>query len=311
MKSLEIYLHRMGTLVLMTLACQPAGKNTETGAATGEDSTGEASAGGDPSGDSTTTTMASDATAPGDSTTLDEGESTSADTMVVDMGTPPPPMCDVWMQDCEDGQKCMPVDMNVDGYNDANQCVPVDANPKEVGESCSQADGGLIDNCRKGAQCMTELSMGEAIEGICVALCGGTPSAPTCDDGKSCAIWQGGIEPWCVEKCDILAQDCTTPGWMCSYAAMDSAGCVVDMSGPTGAKNDPCACDPGCCDPGLFCFPAGQLAMCDSASCCTEYCDVKAPDCSGAGGGEECVPSGNIIGPVPGLEDVGICIIPA
>ncbi len=325
MKCLEIYRAETLTLVLVTLACQPASKDTNSVTAAGEDTdsgtaAGEVSTGDvDPSGGTTmseTTNPTASESSSGDTSSA-EGESSRTESSggtadpTSGTGGPEVPMCDVWMQDCPEDQKCMPVDMDLNGFNDANHCVPLDANPKEVGEVCLQADGGLVDNCRKGAQCMTNISMGESVDGLCVALCGGTSSAPTCEDGKTCAIWQQGIEPWCMEKCDILTQDCTTPGWMCSYATADSAGCVVDHSGPNGVKNDPCACDPGCCDPGLICILGDVLAACDSSACCTEYCDVTAPMCSGAGVGEECVPSGDIIGPVPGLEDVGVCIIPA
>jgi len=52
------------------------------------------------------------------------------------------------------------------------------------------------------------------------------------------------LAPWCTISCDILIQDCETPGWICSYVGQ-GGGCVIDESGVTGGYNDPCSCEPG------------------------------------------------------------------
>ncbi|GEM_PF-1082912 len=233
----------------------------------------------------------------------------SSDSPRFDVGSGYSPPCDVWQQDCSVGDKCMPVDTDLDGYPDDNQCVPIEANPKDVGEPCTQSHGGRFDDCREGAECMALTQpCGEPSEGTCVALCQGSPSAPECGAGEVCALWNSGTEPWCTDRCDILVQDCPED-WMCSVLSTNGPGCALDESGPSGEKNDPCACDPGCCDPGFLCLDASMLALCNDTSCCTEYCDVIASDCLGAAEGEECVPALELFGFDAGLEDVGVCML--
>ena len=303
-------------IVLVMLACKPPESADTMDGESSESDTGTTVDGGT-TVEMSTTLDSSDMTSSGESESSTGGsESTSEST-----GDPMSGMCNIWMDDCSEGQKCAPVDtaMPLDGFANSTECVPVDANPKEVGEPCTKSDGGRIDNCRRGAECkvryydMVETGTGE---GLCVALCEGSPMDARCDDGRVCGIWNGGSEPWCIEQCNILAQDCTADGWMCSYAglAAESAGCVLDESGPTGAYADPCACEPGCCDEGLICILGNALANCPepgAVGCCTEYCDVNAENtCSGMPEGEECVSSTELIGAVPGLEEVGICILP-
>jgi len=316
----------LGFALTLALACETGGKDDpdtsvsvgdgDTIASTDPSGTGMTSMTGAETSAEETASDASESTDTGGVTTSDDttGGSTGMATGAEETGDPSEVMCNVWMQDCMgEDQKCMPIDTSMpqDGFPDANLCVPIDANPKEVGEPCTQTDGGRLDNCRKGAQCMTPGSI-MSTEGICVALCSGSPMEPVCEDGTNCTVWNGGMEPWCAESCDLLAQDCSTSGWMCSLASLDGGGCVWDESGPMGAVNDPCSCEPGCCDPGLYCvLNPSLLANCEAAGCCTEYCDVQDPVCSGAADNEECVPASDLVAGVgPALENVGICIIP-
>jgi len=300
------------TLALATLGC-PDGKETETGAAS--ETASDESSESDDGSDATTMSMTTDPTASPESTTSGPStadESTSVGDTAGETGIDAP-VCDIWAQDCQGtDQKCNPVDTDFDGFPDSTRCVQLSPNPKEVGEPCTQADGGLIDDCRKGSECMiATVTTPEPVEGICVALCEGTPSAPTCSGGDTtCVVWNAGNEPWCIQSCDILAQDCPHESWMCFFATVEAGGgCVVDDPGPGGALNDPCGGCGTCCNRGLFCAGAGALAGCETDSCCTEYCDVNAPVCSGEAQGEVCVPASQFLPPAPGTEDVGVCIL--
>jgi hypothetical protein len=115
----------------------------------------------------------------------------------------------------------------------------------------------------------------------------------------------------CLPACDPLLQDCAA-GQAC-YGIQDVFTCVPDASGEMGVYGDPCEYI-NVCDPGLFCAGAEAVPNCaGSLGCCSEFCDLGSDQgdaqCSGAAGGQTCVPWTE--NPSPGLEDVGACVIPA
>ena len=109
----------------------------------------------------------------------------------------------------------------------------------------------------------------------------------------------------CSLFCDPILQDCPTDqGCYARDGANGETICIPDASGTGGLDGEPCEFD-NVCDPGLVCI--GGSEGCTAPWCCTPWCDLgEANTCPGTG--EECVP--HFGSPPPGLEHVGICVIP-
>lgn len=222
-------------------------------------------------------------------------------------------VCDVFGQDCPEGNKCMP--WAADGGQSWNSttCVPVVGNPGQVGDPCTVEGSAVsgIDDCALGAMCYNVSA--ETNTGTCFELCGGNADDPTCDDGI-CAIYNDGNLPLCLEECDPLLQDCTAQLCLASPSA-NGFVCILDsLPGSVGDYGAPCEFV-NTCDPGYFCAVPDIVAGCLNASgCCAEFCDLSLPDptsqCTGAPQGEECQPWYGMEPPPPGYESVGFCGIP-
>ena len=224
--------------------------------------------------------------------------------------------CDIWGQDCPDGEKCMPWANDGGSSWNATKCSPVDPSPKQPGDECTVEGSGVsgVDDCDVASMCWDvdpETNMG-----YCVSFCEGTPDAPTCSDpGTMCSIYNDGVLPLCLAGCDPLLQDCPNEDLCVTTAGGDGFVCVLDASGEEGQYGDPCEYV-NVCDPGLFCANAEAVPGCQgSVGCCSEYCDLTAADpnsaCSGLAQGQECTPWFEEGTAPPGLEHVGACAIPA
>jgi hypothetical protein len=222
--------------------------------------------------------------------------------------------CDVWAQDCMDGEKCMP--WANDGGNawNATRCSPIDDNPNQIGDPCTVEGSGVsgIDDCAIASMCWNvdpETNMG-----TCIAFCSGSEANPVCEDpATSCSILNEGTLILCLPTCDPLIQNCME-GEGC-YITNDTFSCVPDAGGEMGAYGEGCEFL-NVCDPGLACMGPDAVPGCaGSIGCCSPFCDVSDPDsgaaCPGAAGGQECVTFYEEGQAPPGLEDVGICAIPA
>ncbi|MBK6916543.1 MAG: ribulose phosphate epimerase [Deltaproteobacteria bacterium] len=216
--------------------------------------------------------------------------------------------CDVWAQDCPDGQKCMP--WANDGGNSWNslKCVEVNADAGQPGDECHVEGSGVsgLDDCALGSMCWNTNEEGL---GTCVAFCGGTEAAPVCDDPQSsCVIANDGVLTLCLPLCDPLVQDCG-PEEAC-YPVNDGFACAPEESGETGGNGDPCEFL-NVCDPGLFCANASAMPDCqDSTGCCTNFCDLNEGNTGCSGAGVECVAWYDVGQAPPGLEQLGACLIP-
>jgi hypothetical protein len=220
--------------------------------------------------------------------------------------------CDMFTQDCLPGEKCMP--WANDGGNswNATRCSPISENPGQPGDECTVEGSGVsgLDDCDIGSMCWDVDP--ETNIGTCQAMCTGDSANPLCEDpGTACVNVNDGAIVLCLPACDPLLQDCAE-GQAC-YGIDDVFTCVPDASGEMGVYGDPCEYI-NVCDPGLFCANADAVPGCGaSLGCCSEFCDLEdeAGDaqCSGAGGGQACVPWSE--NPSPGLEAVGACVIPA
>ena len=184
------------------------------------------------------------------------------------------PECDLWAQDCPEGQKCA-------GYfgsqSWAVKCVDV-TGTDQPGDACTTegTDSG-IDSCIAGARCWF-LDM-EGV-GTCVALCTGTPEAPVCEAAEFCMVANDGVLNLCLPVCDPLLQDCPTEILAC-YPIEGSFGCVPDASGDEGQANDPCEYI-NVCDEGLMCGDAASVgAGCEppATGCCTPFCEYPGGPC--------------------------------
>jgi hypothetical protein len=305
-------------LVLALAACgKPTGDSSGTsggpggGADTGDDGTN--GPGTDPAPDDGAT---SDPT--GDSGTDSEGGDTDTTGechfLCEDLPDDGGYDCDVWEQDCEEGEKCMPWSSDGTTWN-ALKCTPVDANPKQPGDECVVEGNGAsgIDDCDLGSMCWDVDP--ETNLGTCVAFCQGSEAAPTCDDPETnCVIANEGVLILCLPNCDPLVQDC--PSGQACYPVYEGFNCAPDVSGADmGGYGDPCEYI-NVCDPGLFCASAEAVPGCPgSQGCCSEFCDLSAPDpnaaCSGVADGQECTMWYDEGAAPPGFEDLGACVIPS
>jgi hypothetical protein len=170
--------------------------------------------------------------------------------------------CDVWAQDCDPGQKCMP--WANDGGNswNATKCSDLDANPKQPGDECTVEGSGVsgVDDCDVASMCWDVDS--ETNVGYCVPLCSGTPDAPSCGDPETvCAIYNDGVLPLCLYGCDPLLQDCANDDVCVPAPGEQGFVCVLDASGEGGQYGDPCEFV-NVCDRGLFCAVAAAVPGC-------------------------------------------------
>ncbi|MBK8264466.1 MAG: ribulose phosphate epimerase [Nannocystis sp.] len=220
--------------------------------------------------------------------------------------------CDIWAQDCPEGEKCMPWANDGGSAWNATKCSPLDMNAKPLGDECMGGGVSGVDNCDKGSMCY--YVDGETGLGVCIPFCIGTPDSPSCaDPNNQCSISNNGVLILCRQKCDPLLQDCEGAAACLPAAGSDFFVCIVDASGENGKAGDPCEFL-NACDPGHFCATASFVPDCVATGCCTEFCDLSDPDkdsqCSMQDKGVTCT---NYYEPgtePPGLENVGACLLP-
>lgn len=220
--------------------------------------------------------------------------------------------CNLFLQDCPDGQKCTA--WNEDGgiFPNGTRCVPLDPNPVGPGDEC-KVDGGFgtgTDNCDRGSLCLDLENDGMA---TCVAYCTGSMDNPKCPDQteQRCSFLFEPTVPLCFSRCDPLIQDCGT-GEACvpNQAALGAPYFVcMPRVFPTipGKYGDSCYALSGC-DPGNLCIYAENLPSCQTIYCCSVWCDLTAVDpCAEFDPTLTCVPWFLPGQETPGYENVGIC----
>ena len=277
----KINLTAILTLGLVFSACA---KNDE-----GTDEVGES---GTSTGDTTTDTGEET------STTATTTSTTSTDgSFVMGEDVPAANSCDPWLQDCPEGEKCAAYAMG-DTW-DSNKCVPVTGDGV-AGDMCTY-DGAVLgtDDCALRHMCYYTTDG----VGTCIPLCTGSPDNKMCPDGFNCSVSNDGSLLLCVYNCNPLLQDCEPAGTGCFWDGelfnCDPAGDIPEAE-PCGYIND--------CSPGLICLDAATLPSCNGAACCSAYCDITDPVCLVAG--TECVTFWDPGTEPPGLESVGICVLP-
>jgi len=233
-----------------------------------------------------------------------EGENSEGENALTGPAPPPSDMfielaCDAFLQDCPDGEKCVPYVSDGGSFN-ALRCVPV-VGDQAVGETCHY-DGPVqaTDDCDELGYCWYV----EGDSGVCLALCLGSPETPECPPSTSCSITGDGVVNLCIPRCDPLAQDCAE-GMGC-YWNSNEFQCALE--GEDKLVGEACQFI-NSCDPGLICLDGGLLPECESESCCTAYCDLEQGDgpCAEVLPGTVCAA---FLNPAPPeLATVGVCIL--
>ena len=212
--------------------------------------------------------------------------------------------CSMFEQDCPPGQKCMPY-ANDGGNNwNATMCVPIANDPAQLDEPCAVEESGVsgVDNCDLGLMCWDVDP--DTLQGECIAMCAGDVTDPVCPDPTDwCSITGDGILTLCLGTCDPVAPDCDADE-VCVPVPTERFVCTTNAT-PEGEGNDGDPCEfVNVCNPGLVCVGAEFVPGCDDEpGCCTAFCDLTDPDCSGT----SCLPWFED-GQAPAeLEHVGIC----
>lgn len=225
----------------------------------------------------------------------------------------PPPDCDIWNEDCPEGQKCMPYSSDGGPSWDSVKCVPLDPNPAQPGEPCTAEGNGIsgLDSCAQHTMCWNvnlETGMGE-----CVPMCIGTPDAPSCADPlRACIMANEGVLILCLPQCDPLAQDCLLDDDQCfpTPKNLEEFVCILDDQFHEQSFA-PCEF-PNACARELFCADPALAVECDpmALGCCLPFCDLDDPNtCPGQG--QQCVPwYDDPSDAAPFNTDVGLCALP-
>jgi hypothetical protein len=200
--------------------------------------------------------------------------------------------CDIFEQNCPEGQKCNAWSSDGDNSWDATKCVPVAEDPDPIGDPCTVEGSGVsgVDSCVKGAMCWgVDEQTGI---GTCVEQCTCSFDNPICNvtPNSSCTIANDGVLVLCLPSCDPLNPASCNDGDVCIGNPGDPNTfiCVVDASGGAGGVGEPCEFV-NACGPTLLCASPELLPGCDVAApgCCVPFCDLGAVDCPE---GTDCLP---------------------
>lgn len=212
--------------------------------------------------------------------------------------------CDLYTQDCPEGDKCMPYSNDGGAAWNATRCSPVAAVPGAVGQPCTVEGSGVsgLDDCERGAMCWDVDP--QTNEGTCVAMITGSPVRPICADPMTSGTVSGdGVLNLCLAGCRPLQDDC--PAGQGCYPFGDRFSCAPDTSGEGGNAGDACEFI-NACSSGLACIGADALPDCSlSAGCCSPYCDTTRPVCPD---GLTCEPWSDETTVLPGGDNLGICL---
>lgn len=188
----------------------------------------------------------------------------------------PPPTCNTYDEDCEEGQKCMPwADDGGSAWN-ALKCVDITGDGSH-GDPCTVEDNGLsgIDDC--GLHHMCWGIDPDTLMGHCIAFCDGTPEQPSCAPANTtCVIANNNTLNICLPTCDPLVQAC--PEGEGCYPSDNGYICAPNSaSEDSGLEGDACNFINNC-QPGFACTDAENLLGCMANACCSPVCDLNAPD---------------------------------
>lgn len=217
---------------------------------------------------------------------------------VSDLGHEPDNACDPWAQDCPAGEKCSWEQIDELAQT---RCVPVEADAKLPGEPCTVfgEPGSADDDCALGSLCS---HVGAFNEGVCMALCGGSPNRPICASEHAVCRLCLDCPSLCVPVCDPLAQDCDLD--FACVADSGSFACRPSARIGTGSLGDPCEYSFQC-QASYACVDGQSIPGCAGAGCCSPFCSIADPNCPQD---MSCVPW--FEGDDALIPDLGICKIP-
>lgn len=264
----------VSSMVLALSACGPQ-VGDDAGGGGGSDSGGSGGTGTGTQGASSSAGSSGAEGTTGGSITVGSGEDGathgcvddgSDDGVKLDVG-PPDPACDIFLQDCEAGSKCVPDDFWT------RVCVPIVDDPIADGEPCTPATG--TDPCGPGSWCGL-VDHGTVDEpgsgmGTCLPQCQGTAADPQCPADTICVIDDEFVVAFCQAPCDPFAAD--PCGAQTCQPTAQGFGCLpsgVQQAGDGCQQNDSCA-------DGLLCLAQAELETCCHLNCCAPMCDATHP----------------------------------
>lgn len=247
---------------------------------------------------SSTTTTSSSSSSEGSDTDTGDGITL---TFVPDndLGSDGCGQCDMWAQDCPEGEKCMHV-FSEDGSS-CRSCAIAGNVP--VGAPCEVQD--WVGNCDEEGWCYPAITgLDEA--SVCVQFCGGNPDNPQpCDDpGRVCvfANFDSHDGAGCLPRCAPLDPNACPEGQRCTLGRDTQLdfGCMHFEQ--SLAAGEPCRTGHVCASG--VCVDDMDLPACtDNFGCCADVCDTLMPDCPL---GTECV----LIEVETPNSTAGVCRIP-
>ena len=214
--------------------------------------------------------------------------------------------CDLFAQDCCEGEKCMPWSNDGGPTWNATRCSPIDPRGAAAGEPCTVTGSRVsgIDSCDATSMCW---NVDDAtLMGTCRSFCAGDPSAPVCGDDEVCLISGEGIPVLCMPTCDPLGDDC---GDELCVPNNEDFFCVGAAGGAAVGE----ACDfPNGCVEGAACVDPAAVPDCSMTGlgCCASWCDLMDADPdAGCAMGTTCQPW--FLAPPPKeWAHVGVCVVP-
>ncbi len=180
--------------------------------------------------------------------------------------------CEIWMDDCRPGSKCVPYTQTA--YLSNTHCVPLPANPKHHGESCKESGelNAPMDDCDRGLVCWF---LDEVNSGLCIHRCALTDGSLMCPeiDELCLTLNQSGTQNVCIHKCDPIDPVCST-GATCYVEPLVNEFLCLDASDPVQIVDGaPCTSERSC-SAGLLCVEAQHVPGCMENLCCTKFCDL-------------------------------------
>jgi hypothetical protein len=106
--------------------------------------------------------------------------------------------CNLFTQDCGEGERCASWDGDGEGEYDRTRCAPIDDRPAQLGEPCVSEVSHLtgIDDCAEGMMCLSDDPTETA--GICRAACLGNPFDASCEDPEMQCVQDEWFFGWCL-----------------------------------------------------------------------------------------------------------------
>ena len=215
--------------------------------------------------------------------------------------------CDIFAQDCPEGEKCMPWANDGGSAWNATRCSPIEDAPAQPGDECTVDGSGVsgLDNCDIGGMCWDvdpETNMGN-----CVAMCTGDAANPICEDpDTTCVQANGGSLNLCLPVCDPLTPAC--PDGQNCYPVAEEFTCAPNAA-PDALPYDPCEFL-NVCPEGHFCANPEFQEDCPqgAAGCCAPFCDLDEADM--CPGNTECTAWFDPDNTPPQWDSVGACSLP-